>query len=167
MYSSAKCRILDFKIPHNCIITLLLNVNHVFYLPCLEKAILFFSSIHVILKIDFKNKMQDQAAIGLNQFWILIEFDIKFWTYMQAKNIFSPFGPTKWSYASFRDSVSTPCSTLWAASKNAISLDIAWRPYLIPHSSMCDWSTPRVWLLFLSMTFTSSPTKPICRCEHF
>ena len=39
-----------------------------FFLLCLEKTILFFSSIHVILKIDFKNKMQDQAAIGLKQF---------------------------------------------------------------------------------------------------
>ena len=60
------------------------------------------------------------------------------------------------------------CNTFapfWADSKNAIHLDIARKLHLIPYSSMCDWSTPRVWPLFLSMTFPSLPTKPICRCE--
>ena len=118
--------------------------------------------------------MQDQAAIGSHQlfrcaaiFWILIGFDIKFWTCKEAKNICSTFGDTKQSYASSRNSVTDPCVTLWAGSKNAIYLDIDRRPYLIPYSSMCDWSTPRVWPLFLSMTFPSPPTKTICMCELF
>ena len=59
------------------------------------------------------------------------------------------------------------CGTFRAWSKNAIFLVIARRLFLIPYSSMCDWSTPRVWPLFLSTTYPSPPTKPICRCELF
>ena len=45
---------------------------------CAQKQpIDFFSSVHVILKIYFKNEMQDQAAIGFLQF-VDVQLDLGF-----------------------------------------------------------------------------------------
>ena len=143
---------------HKCLYTLLLNVNYDFCCRIKDR----FRKLNARSSCHWFSSILRCAAV----FRILIEFDIKFWTCKEAKNICSTFGDTKQSYASSRDSVTDPCGTLWAGSKNAIYLDTDRRPYLIPYSSMCDWSTPRVWPLFSSMTFPSPPTKPICRIGH-